>query len=194
MTPTRRKTLLRTIAGNTAKAALLIGSSMLILFLADRTLQLLGYTDRHGFHIAHLPNIRATVDNLEYSYDVATNSQGLRYKEIPFEKDDNEYRFIVLGDSFVEGTGVEAGDTFAALLEQQYSRAGHIVRFINAGLAGTGPHDYLRLFHFIGRKYQPDAVLIALFANDAADSKPAALSGLRTSGCITDFVQKTCLL
>jgi hypothetical protein len=76
----------------------------------------------------------------------------------------------VLGDSFTEGVGVEDRDRFTDLLEQRYSRAGHRVRFINIGLNGKGPMEYLRALVYVGFRYEPDGILICLYANDLKDS------------------------
>ncbi len=56
-------------------------------------------------HPAHFTQQR---DHLDFSYEFATNDQGLRYDVIPLEKSAGSRRVFVLGDSFTEGVGVEA--------------------------------------------------------------------------------------
>ncbi|MBI4432113.1 MAG: hypothetical protein HY592_01325 [Candidatus Omnitrophica bacterium] len=155
---------------------LLIGGSLLSLFAAEGLLAFMGFKDNLKMQIACVPHFHSRVDFEEYSYEFTTNSQGLRYPEIPFKKSPQERRLLLLGDSFAQGVGVSEGQSMASLLETRLSRSGP-TRVINGGLAGTGPLDYARVLKYIGLKYDPDAVLIMLYANDVSDTPDEVASG-----------------
>jgi len=124
--------------------------------------------------IANSPNFHGRRTSLEFDIPFDTNSQGLRYAEIPLRKPDGEFRALMLGDSMTEGWGVESNQTFSALLESQFSTKAHARRFINAGLAGRGPLEYGRLLASVGLQYQPDLVVIDLHPNDLTDTVSGA--------------------
>ena len=102
--------------------------------LIDRALILFGFPSEPEPQYAHPPNLRETRRNLEFEYDFETNSQGLRYREIPLEKPEGTYRVLLAGDSFTEGTGVEMEETFSTALERQAEEEEERrIDFINAG-------------------------------------------------------------
>jgi hypothetical protein len=153
----------------------IISVMLVFLFsvLADRTLQFLGFPAEMSVQIAHPRNYVEARTNVEFSYEFKTNSQGLRYREIPLEKDsESNIRFAVVGDSYTEGIGLEVEQRFTNLLEQKLSTDRREVNFINCGLTGTGPLAFGRILFGVCAKYHPDAVLIVLFANDVSDTKP----------------------
>jgi len=134
--------------------------------VADRILVLFKFPSELSEQVAHPPNYQQQIETLEFKYLFQTNSQGLRYHEIPLEKPAGSYRVFVVGDSFTEGYGVAEGQRFTEFLEKTFSSQGRETRFINGGLSGTGPDEYARIFFNVGLKYHPDALLICLYAND----------------------------
>lgn len=155
--------------GRAAGTAIIIGAIIGVLLVGtDRLLGLLGYPPAVPIQWTHPPNFTETRESAEFRYTFATNSRGLRYAEIPVEKEPRELRVVMLGDSFTEGDGVELDQTFGSLLEGAYQQRGgnRKVRFINGGLSGKGPLEYWRLFSKVGLAYQPDLVLIMVMAND----------------------------
>jgi hypothetical protein len=146
------------------RAVIFLAILLATALIGDRLLGLAGLPSVRPF--AHPPNHYERQTNLEYAVDFRTNSQGLRYTEIPLAKPSGEKRFFVLGDSFTEGTGVEANETFTHHLENRFANT----RFINGGLSGTGPMHYWRLLNFVGLKYEPDFVLICIYANDVSNT------------------------
>lgn len=147
-------------------------SILISMLVADQVLALLGYPSEYTRRSVHPPNYLQHIKNIEFEYEFRTNSQGLRYREIPLEKPPNTYRVFVAGDSFVEGVGVQEDETLSGLLEKQFSSAAHEVNFINGGLSGKGPLEYGRALFDVGLRYQPDAVLICLYANDLENILP----------------------
>lgn len=56
----------------------------------------------------------------ERSYTVETNSRGLRDKEYPHQRPEGSFRVLVLGDSFVFGSGgVESQERFTEIIERK---------------------------------------------------------------------------
>jgi len=138
--------------------------------IADRILILFKFPAEILDQVSNHPHYQKHIETIEYKQFFRTNSQGLRYQEIPLEKPAGSYRVFVAGDSFTEGQGVEEDQTFSSFLEKTFSAAGRETRFINGGLADTGPYEYARIFFNFGLKYHPDALLICIFANDTRDT------------------------
>jgi lysophospholipase L1-like esterase len=146
----------------------IVAVSVVLLVGADRLLGLLGYPPAVPIQLTHPPNFKEVRETAEFRYTFATNSRGLRYAEIPVEKEPGEFRILLLGDSFTEGDGVELDQTFGSVLEHAYQqrRTEPKVRLINGGLSGKGPLEYWRLFLHVGLAYRPDLLLIVVMAND----------------------------
>jgi hypothetical protein len=96
------------------------------------------------------------------------NSRGLRGREYPYEKPANEYRVLVLGDSFAEGRLVGFHDTSFEVLEQKLREAGGGSRYevISAGTGGYSTDQAFLWFDAEGRKYSPDLVVLMFYEND----------------------------
>ncbi len=150
---------------------------MLVVFfafslIADRGLSFFGFTGELKIQVADPPNYQHRRSYLEFDYDLETNSLGLAYPDIPLKAGADEYRVFVAGDSYVQGLGVDMGQRFTSVLEDGFSDTSGRVRFIAGGLVGAGPLEYGRLFLEVGLKYQPDALLICVYANDVIDTSP----------------------
>jgi lysophospholipase L1-like esterase len=149
---------------------------VVVLFAVDRLLSVLGYPEEVPLKSAHRANVLKMLKTIEFEYEFKTNDLGLRYAQIPLEKPTGDVRVLLIGDSFTEGVGVEADDTFGAYLENDYSNApGSAVQFVNAGLGGEGPPRFWRVFSDVGLALDPDGLLLCLYANDLMDT-PESLS------------------
>lgn len=74
-------------------------------------------------------------------------------------------RILAFGDSLTAGYGLDAADSFPARLERTLREQGHEVEVINAGVSGdTTSGGLARLDWALAE--QPDAVILALGAND----------------------------
>lgn len=170
------------------KHYLLAGMTFLLLLgftiLSDYVLGFVGLPSEPEQQWVHPPNYMEVRKSIgEFEYEFATNSQGLRYREIPLnKKSPNEKRILVVGDSFTEGQGVEQEETFSFVLESYYSSSENNVYFINAGLTGTGPREYMYALLKVGLKYNIDGVLICLYANDVSNTTDAATFTPNTGG------------
>ncbi len=145
---------------------------LVLVFAVDQLLGLLGFPSDVTVRASHRPNVSKVLKTIEFEYDFSTNELGLRYRPIPLQKPPGEVRILMLGDSFTEGVGVQAHETFGHFLEHYYStRLDKDVLFINAGLGGKGPLDFWRVFKDVGVRLHPDALLLCIYANDLMDTK-----------------------
>jgi len=103
-------------------------------------------------------------------YKVFTNSLGFRDKiirEVPLVSD--KYRVVLLGDSFVEGVGVDYEDSFVGLVDQELSKQ-HI-EVLNAAVVSYSPSIYWRkvkyLLEDVGLKF--DSLIVFLDISDIED-------------------------
>ncbi len=151
---------------------LVLVTLIFIPILSELVLAAVHYPIVPLIRVSNPPNYNIQRNNIEFNFKFSVNKMGIRYPDIPLAKTANEKRILLLGDSYTEGMGVEYEQTFGALLERKFSKNGEVVRFINGGLTGAGPLEYAKLFYFVGAKYNPDVVLIILYANDVTDTHP----------------------
>lgn len=116
------------------------------------------------FGTLHLPN--DTYRQKKTCFDVIykSNSEGFRDIERPIKS--GVKRVVALGDSFIEGYGVNPEHRLTNLLEDD-TKSPHL----NFGLAGNfGPTQYYVLYKSLASKYNHDAVLIGILpSNDFID-------------------------
>lgn len=104
--------------------------------------------------------------------DIAISYQGLRDREYG-DKANNEYRIIVLGDSFIFGKGVNAEDTIPKQLERLFREKNpdRIISVINLSTEGYGPFQERHLINETGFLLEPDMVIMSIFVgNDIEDT------------------------
>jgi len=109
----------------------------------------------------------------EYTSWIEINSKGLRGPEVQYEKPADEFRLLVLGDSFTFAEQVNQNETFVQGLEDRLNSTGASVRFrtLNAGSNGWATANELVYLVEEGVKFQPDLVLLALYiGNDVSDN------------------------
>lgn len=126
----------------------------------------------------HLANSQGRWFNDLYEFDtyISYNSREVRGPEsLTYEKPGDVYRVMVLGDSFVEALQVDLEATFFQRLGDTLAQAGvgqeRRVEVIGVGAGGWGTDQALLWFENEGLKYQPDAVILAVFpGNDFMDN------------------------
>jgi len=102
------------------------------------------------------------------------NSNGFLTPEVSYNKSQDEFRIVLLGDSFAVGV-VPYELHFIRLLEKYLNdneMLNHIKNFqvVNLGLACVGTGMELELLRLEGVKYQPDLVILGFFiGNDFID-------------------------
>jgi hypothetical protein len=116
------------------------------------------------------PSRQYIVRTKEFTTRFATNSLGLRDNE--WNRDAKSKRVIVLGDSFVEGVGVEVGDGVVQQLEvrlNNQSRNSARYEVFNFGIAGYSPIlEYLYLKE-TGIALKPDLVILCYDMTDVQE-------------------------
>ncbi|MBI3861928.1 MAG: SGNH/GDSL hydrolase family protein [Planctomycetia bacterium] len=146
---------------------------LVTLKLADVLVGWAGGTQtRHRLRLA--PNAELRHKSREFDYVFRTNKLGLRGPDVPFVKPAGTFRIVVLGDSFVAGYGVADEHVLTRLIEQELAgpRAEPGARFevVNVGRVGTSTIRELDLYESLGRKFQPDLVILAYYlGNDLAE-------------------------
>jgi hypothetical protein len=105
---------------------------------------------------------------------VSHNSQGWRDEEHQFGKNNGTFRILVLGDSFMEAYSVNFENTIHKYLER-FARENNIsLEVINLGVGGYSTLQEYLIFKDIGKKYNPDIVLLGFYLkNDVADNSLA---------------------
>ncbi|MFA5062262.1 MAG: SGNH/GDSL hydrolase family protein [Patescibacteria group bacterium] len=127
------------------------------------------------------PNLdRNLFDNEELKYfHVKSNSLGFLGDDFSEEKASGTLRIVVLGDSYVEATGVDYNRTFVYQLSKKFqdllftnpSSTYNKVEVLNFGIGGTGTVDQMKYYEKYAQKYHPDVVVLAFYLqNDATDN------------------------
>jgi lysophospholipase L1-like esterase len=100
-----------------------------------------------------------------YSSRETINRHGFRTAERPFEKPAGTQRIVLLGDSHTEAYTVNDDETYAVLLEQELS-ADRPVEVIALGVGGYSTDQELLAYLNLGRRFQPDVVVLQFCMND----------------------------
>jgi hypothetical protein len=116
------------------------------------------------FGTIHLPKDSYRQKKTCFDVVYKSNSHGFRDEER--NKQDEEKRVLVIGDSFIEGIGVDANYRVSNLLETKTG-----IPHLNFGVAGNfGPTQYYMLYKTLASKFTHDALLIGLLpSNDFID-------------------------
>ncbi len=116
---------------------------------------------------------------LEGEYDVLVEYNGLGFRgpEIPYEKPDDVYRILMVGDSFIEAREVDYAETVYAQLGQMLADSrtadGRRIEVFGLGATGWGTLQAYLYYHHEGARFDPDMVIHFFFINDVADNHPA---------------------
>ncbi len=99
---------------------------------------------------------------------IKINSIGLRNEEIPQEK--TNQRFLMLGDSFTFGMGVDQDKTFSVRVQEGFGTKKQNI--INAGVIGQTIDDAFMYLKYQGMSLKPDFVIYNFFVgNDVTELK-----------------------
>lgn len=119
--------------------------------------------------------IHAWMDGV-FDVMVEYNRQGFRGPEIAYEKPDDVYRILIVGDSLVEALQVEYADTLYAQLGDMLADArtpdGRRVEVFGVGATGWGTLQAFLYYHYEGARFAPDLVVHVFFINDVVDNHP----------------------
>lgn len=97
----------------------------------------------------------------DIDYHIRINQLGMRDRQITVEKPEGIRRILVLGDSFVFGTGVEAEWRTTDVIGRAL---GDDVEVINAGVSGWGNGQELVNYETKLRRLHPDVVVLTIMA------------------------------
>lgn len=107
------------------------------------------------------------------SFEVQTNSLGMRGRDVAPEPPPGTWRILVVGDSVAFGEGLPVEKAFPALLEQRLQAETHRpVEVLNGGVEGYNTLSELAFFRQVGVKLHPQTVILAFNLNDW-DQAPA---------------------
>ncbi len=142
---------------------------------------------RADFELHHslIPNSRGRSVTKEWDVPYSINSLGLRDKEYPVRKDKGAYRILVIGDSFAEGYGVKAEDSFAKVLERKLNGSlpgGREYEVINCGVASYSPLLEYLFLKKRGLALKPDMVILFYDFADLKDDYEYEMTTFYASG------------
>lgn len=100
------------------------------------------------------------------TFNMSTNSRGLRGPERPEIKPEGTIRIAILGGSSVFGYLVNDGEEAARILEEDLRRQGHAVEVINAAVPGYNLFRSRVRFQQIVAELEPDIVVLYAGYND----------------------------
>lgn len=170
--PRQRRRAARLLAGIAGVVVALAGVECMLRAFAPQPLSL-SYLAPDGLTL-HIPGASVRYTRLEFSNEIRIDSLGLRDRELAVPRPGDLFRILVLGDSYVEGKQVRLEEVFAKRLEAELRRRFPARRWevVNAGVSGYGTADELELFETVGRKLEPQVVIVAFaIANDVQDNR-----------------------
>ncbi|MBN1964134.1 MAG: SGNH/GDSL hydrolase family protein [Anaerolineae bacterium] len=111
-----------------------------------------------------------------FDVNVAFNSLGFRGPAILYEKPDEVYRILIVGDSFVEALQVDYADTIyaqlATMLADTHRSDGRRVEVFGVGATGWGTLQAYLYYHHEGMRFDPDLIVHVFYINDVVDNNP----------------------
>jgi hypothetical protein len=116
----------------------------------------------------YIPNVSIRITSPWKEYDVTyqTNQLGLRGNDVP-PKQPGELRILAVGNSFVEGWGVEGNQTFTSVAESVLRSSSAAtdhprpIRIVNGGISGYGAAQVYLNSRGLWPAVAPDVVLMA---------------------------------
>ena len=127
---------------------------------------------------SHMPDFSGKVRNPVYDshklrevmdFRVTTNSTGFRTHNLDRKREENEFRIVCIGDSWVFGWGVNDGEAFCDVLEDLLQRKVHDrkIKVFNLGVSASDSEEILSVWQQSGIPLQPDVVVFCGMINDA---------------------------
>lgn len=113
--------------------------------------------------LAREPDMEMELVTKEYRNTHKYNEMG--YREMPLDSFRGRPNFLLLGDSFSEGVGVEQDSMPARLMEKLISN----FRVYNAGLSGSDIFLETKKLNILGPILKPTLVILQLNTSDVAD-------------------------
>ena len=123
------------------------------------------FTEKSPWGVWHKNNVEVRHQSTCFDVSLRTNSYGARDHERPLKS--SEFRALVLGDSFVEGFGVDQDKRLTDILEKEIGGA-----VLNFGSSGdVGPLEYRILYEHFASAFDHDAIIVMILPdNDFTDN------------------------
>jgi hypothetical protein len=121
------------------------------------------------------PDLAWTTGSAPWESGLTTNAAGFRDGPHAAAKAPGAYRVVVLGDSFVFGSGVRQEGTLTRRLA---AHLGSGFEIANLGVPGYGTDQELLTLRRWGRALSPDLVLLGFFWNDVMENTSDRIYGL----------------
>lgn len=99
-----------------------------------------------------VPDRRAALQSVEYKISVHNNSRGIRGPEYSYTPDPNEYRVLVIGDSFTTGYTVPFEETFGQIVQRNLNA--HASQKHTVIAAGTEAYSTDQEFLFSSKRVE----------------------------------------
>lgn len=113
------------------------------------------------------PNTEITWKTSEFEVVERFNSKGLRGPNYAISKKSDEYRILILGDSFSEGYTVKFQELFSEKMKKELNNRGKgLFEVINSGTGGYSTDQELLFFQSEGKKYNPSLTVLMFYDND----------------------------
>ena len=117
--------------------------------------------------------LEVSPDSMPFSLTARINSLGCRSGEVREGEPEGQRRVLVLGDSYVFGSGVRDEDTFGAQLERALNDnsivpvSGHApVTVMSCGVPGWGTRQEREFYQHISASFRADLVVVVMTWND----------------------------
>jgi hypothetical protein len=138
------------------------------------------------------PNFQEFVTGPEYSLPLRFNSAGLHDTDHTFEKADNVFRILLVGDSFVQAAQVQEVQTahqqLEDILNEKLGNSERMFEVINAGVSAWGASQELVYYREQGWLYQSDLVLLLFYiGNDIENNLPGHAVTVNGFNCFAPY-------
>jgi len=113
------------------------------------------------FGTIHRPNTKYY--QKKYCFDIEYQSNDLGFRDVSHKQSVISKRIAILGDSFIEGVGVDVGNRMSNILENKTK-----IQFMNFGMAGNfGTTQAWKCYENVVSKFKHEIILIGILpAND----------------------------
>lgn len=119
-----------------------------------------------------IPNLQTVIRNHYLSghdIQIDINSLGFRDDEISKDKENNELRILVLGDSITFGSWLKREEVYVERIEKYLNEfiKTRTINVINAGVSDVGLEEEIDILMDSGLVIDPDIVIVAFYLNDS---------------------------
>jgi hypothetical protein len=131
-------------------------------------------------------NLNTTIHSwMDGVYDVTVQYNGLGFRgpDISYDKPDDVYRIMLIGDSYVEALQVDYKSTIYARLSEMLKNVrtpdGKRIEVFGVGVTGWGTLQEYLYYHNEGYRFHPDLIVDFFVINDVADNNPTQFYNYR---------------